>query len=108
MHNSKIQAFAMIVKKEIVWQTDNWNLVDEVDQLLEAILLSKDELEISNVRYTIISQTDNTLIATSSEGNGHILMAAAKNNTWLVGWATPDSVPELTIIDLQYAASKFT
>ncbi len=107
MHNSKIQAFAVIVKKEIVWQTDNWNLVNEVDQLLEAILLSKEAIAISDVRYEIVSQTDDALIATSPEGNGHLLMAKGKDNSWLVGWATPDSVPELTIIDLRYAASRF-
>jgi hypothetical protein len=34
-------------------------------------------------------------------------MAKAKNNSWLVGWAAPDSAPELAIIDLRYAAAKF-
>jgi len=108
MHNSKIQAFAIIEKKTVVWQTDNWNLVKEVDQLLEAVLLSKESLNISKVRYDTVSMTNDSFIATSPDGQGHILMTKTKNNVWLVAWATSDSVPELTIIDLRYAASKFS
>jgi hypothetical protein len=108
MHNPKIQAFAVIQKKEVVWQTDNWNLVKDVDTLLEAILMSKESIKISKVNYEVVSTKDDTLIATSPDGKGHILMAKAKNASWLVSWATADSVPDLSIIDLRYAASKLT
>ena len=91
---------------QIIWQTDNWDLVDAVAVLLDALAKKDDTIEISQVVYKINEATDESLIATSTEGQGHLLMAQTKSGAWFVAWATPDSIPDLAIIDLRYAASK--
>ncbi|MFW9918685.1 MAG: hypothetical protein ACFFED_03745 [Candidatus Thorarchaeota archaeon] len=96
----------MISAGKIVWQTDNWNLVDSVSSLLEGVTKRAGTIEVSNIPYQIGEATGDSLIATSTEGKGHVLMAKTKNDAWFVAWATPDSISDLTIIDLKYAASK--
>ncbi len=96
----------MIENKAVIWQTENWNLVKSVDHLLEAVFLSSDTIELSKVRYKVTKATGDTLIASSPDGNGHILMVRTKKGIWLVAWATSDSIPDLTLIDLRYAAAK--
>ena len=104
-HNTKIQAFAVISIDQIIWQTDNWNLVDTVNTLLSALSKKDGSIEISNITYKIREVADDSLIA-SADGNGHLLMARTKGAAWFVAWASSDSIPELAIIDLRYAASK--
>ena len=106
MHNNKIQAFAVMDDGKIIWQTDNWNLVKEVDDLMESITKTEKEIIIAKTSYKVIERTEESLIASSSEEKGHILMACTKQNSWLIAWATQDSIPDLAIIDLKYAASK--
>ncbi len=106
MHNNKIQAFAVMDDGQIIWQTDNWNLVKDVNDLVESITKTKREVVIAKISYKIIEKTEDALIASSSEEKGHILMARTRSNSWLVAWATQDSIPELAIIDLKYAAAR--
>lgn len=104
-HNNKIQAFAVLNDGKIVWQTDNWTLVDAVNILLEGIAGTIDTIEIARIPYEVKQMTEDFLVA-SSEKTGYLLMARTRSNSWLIAWATADSIPELAIIDLRYAASK--
>jgi hypothetical protein len=105
-HNSKIQAFAVLEDNRIVWQTDNWNIVSDVDALLGAISLGKEDLTVGGVHYSTVASSHDDYVSTSPDKKGHLLMARVRDNLWYVAWATPDSIPSLTIIDLKYAASR--
>ncbi|MFW9909123.1 MAG: hypothetical protein ACFFEF_11140 [Candidatus Thorarchaeota archaeon] len=105
-HNPKIQAFAVSQDGEIVWQTDNWNLVDTVGELFAAYDRGASEVRIAKVSYTIMSATDESLVASSKDKKGHFLMTKADKTVWFLAWITHDSVPELTLVDLKYAATQ--
>ena len=107
-NNSKLQAFAVVENSKIVWQTDNWNLVDAVDHIMDVCTNAKKSLKVANVTYTTVRTSEDSYIASSSDNNGHFLMAQThhKNEIWLMAWATADSDPDLAIIDLLYAATK--
>lgn len=105
-HNSKIQAFAVLEDNRIVWQTDNWNIVGDVDSLLGAISLGKEGLKVGGVYYHTVKSSHDDYISTAADKKGHLLMARVRDNLWFIAWAAPDSVPDLAIIDLKYAASK--
>ncbi|MFW9850176.1 MAG: hypothetical protein ACFFF4_13650 [Candidatus Thorarchaeota archaeon] len=106
-HNPKLQAFAVSEDSKIIWQTDNWNLVDSIDEILDVVTANKSKLKVSGVTYKTVRTTEESLVA-SSDGSGHLLMAKAKhkNDTWVIAWATSDSDTDLAIIDLMYTATK--
>ena len=106
-NNPKIQAFAVINEETVLWQTDNWNLVDTIDAILEACITNKSKLEVAGVSFTTMKASDDHFIATSGD-QGHFLMAKAnhRDNTWIMVWTSADSDPELAIIDLRYVATK--
>ncbi len=99
-NNPKIQAFAVLKEGEIVWQTSNWNLVDVAADLAEAPTAEKGSIEIGGVKYTTVSSSSDTFVATAGKEQGHLLMSLVEGSIWLIAWATPDSIPELTIVDL--------
>ncbi|MCK5152361.1 MAG: hypothetical protein KAQ65_10985 [Candidatus Thorarchaeota archaeon] len=107
-NNSKLQAFAVVENSKIVWQTDNWNLVDAVDHIMDVCTNAKKSLKVADVIYTTVRASEDSYIASSSDNQGHILMAQIHHNNgiWLMAWATADSDPDLAIIDLLYAATK--
>ena len=107
-NNSKLQAFAVVENSKIVWQTDNWNLVDAVEHIMDVCTNAKNSLKVADIGYTTVRASEDSYIASSSDNKGHFLMARTHQNheIWLMVWATADSNPELAIIDLMYAATK--
>jgi hypothetical protein len=103
-NNPKLQAFAVIKKSEVVWQTDNWNLVDDVEGLLKAHESSSSRVSAGGLKYKKIARTDDTFAATAEKEEGHLLLARVEGNIWVVAWAEPSAVPELSLIDLQQTA----
>ncbi|MFQ5834134.1 MAG: hypothetical protein ACE5H4_15625 [Candidatus Thorarchaeota archaeon] len=100
-NNPKIQAFAVLKDGEIIWVTQNWGgIVDAAADLAEAPTAEKGSIEIGGVKYKTVSSSSDTLVATAGKEQGHLLMALVEGNIWLIAWATSDSVPELTIVDL--------
>lgn len=106
-NNPKIQAFAVSQGSEIIWQTDNWNLVGNIEKIVETCTNGGPSVEISGVTYNTVHVAEDSYFA-SSEGKGHFLMACVEKqtNTWLLAWTTADSIPEFTLIDLKYTAKK--
>ncbi|MFW9845762.1 MAG: hypothetical protein ACFFD6_03355 [Candidatus Thorarchaeota archaeon] len=104
-HNPKIQAFAILKNGEIIWVTSNWNnIVDAVSELLDAPKSARDSVTIGGVEYRRVNSTQESYIATADKGQGHLLMALVENGIWAIAWATHDSVPDLTILDLTKSA----
>ena len=103
-NNPKIQAFAVSKGKEIVWQTENWNLLEDIEALLDAPKTAANKLTIGGVKYKRITSTQDSYIATSGENQGHLLMVRIDDMSWVIAWAEDSSIPELAIIDLSKAA----
>ncbi|NHJ12637.1 MAG: hypothetical protein EAX95_03135 [Candidatus Thorarchaeota archaeon] len=104
-HNPKIQAFAIMKNGEIIWVTSNWgNLVDATESLATASSSGAPAISAGGVTYKLVAADDQSYIATADSNQGHLLMALVENDTWAIAWATPDSVPELAIVDLAKTA----
>jgi hypothetical protein len=103
-NNPKLQAFAVIKNSEVVWQTDNWNLVDDVKELLKAHESSSSKISAGGLRYKKVARTEDTFVATAEKDEGHLLLARVENSIWAVAWADSSAVPELALIDLQRTA----
>ncbi len=103
-NNPKIQAFAVIKDNEIVWQTENWNLLEDVTTLLDAPKSATGRLTIGDVKYKRITSTQDSYIASSGDDKGHLLMVRIDEKSWAIAWAEDSSIPELAIIDLSKTA----
>lgn len=102
--NPKIQALAVWKENEIIWQTQNWNLVDISEELIKAPEISAQSVTISGVVYHMIASTTEAYLASAKGDKGHFIMAKTANSIWLMAWLKSDAVPELALIDLTYAA----
>ncbi|MHA2378281.1 MAG: hypothetical protein ACXADO_03480 [Candidatus Thorarchaeota archaeon] len=104
-NNPKIQAFAVLKDGAVVWVTENFHgLVDSAADLTEAPISTKERIEINSVVYRRVISSPETYVATANNSQGHLLMAQVEGRIWVVAWATPDSVPELAILDLSKTA----
>ncbi|MFX0044449.1 MAG: hypothetical protein ACFE8Z_01250 [Candidatus Hermodarchaeota archaeon] len=104
-NNPKIQAFAVLKDGEVIWITENFHgLIDSASDLAEAPTSMKEKIEINNVVYKRVTSSPETLVATADNSQGHLLMALVEGNIWVVAWATHDSIPELTVLDLSKTA----
>ena len=103
-HNPKIQAFAILKDAKIIWQTSNWDLVSVSIELANAPGSAAPSVTINAVQYNRIKSSPQSYIATADKNQGHLLMAEVEKDTWAVAWATADSVPELTLVDLSKSA----
>ena len=106
-HNPKIQAFAIMKNNEIIWQTSNWDCVPAAATLTDAPASARPSVEIGGVNYKRVTSTQESYIATADKDQGHLLMALVEVGIWLIAWATHDSIPELTLIDLSKTAVQF-
>ena len=103
-NNPKIQAFAVTKENEIIWQTENWNLTEDVKTLLDAPKSAADKITVNGVKYKRITSSQDTYIASSGDDQGHLLMARVNEKCWIIAWAEDSAIPELTIIDLEKTA----
>ncbi|MEM2142340.1 MAG: hypothetical protein QXS20_05015 [Candidatus Thorarchaeota archaeon] len=102
-HNPKIQAFAVCRGSEVIWQTSNWDLVPVAEALVSAAKEATPSVTINGVSYRRITSTPEYYVSTADDG-GNFLTFLVDGTTWLLAWSTPDSVPELTVVDLGRAA----
>ncbi len=105
--NPRVQRFAVCVESLIVWQTGNWDLVHDISDLAQAPKDAADSVNVNGVTYRRISSSSDSYVATADSNQGHFLMASIDRTAWLLGWATPESIPELAVIDLARSAIRF-
>jgi hypothetical protein len=103
-NNSKLQAFAVIKDSEVVWQTENWNLVDDASDLLKAQKSASSKVSAAGKKYKRVTSNEDSYVATASKEKGHLLMARINANSWAIALAEASSVPELAIVDLMRTA----
>lgn len=103
-NNSKIQAFAVTKDGAIIWQTDNWDLVEDVNAIMKALKDDKSKVSVGEVKYKKTSSSTDSYIATADDNKGHLLIVKIDEAAWAIAFAAPHAVPELSIIDVMKAA----
>ena len=103
-NNPKIQAFAVTKGDEIIWQTENWNLLEDIKTLLDAPKKEANRITVGGVKYKRITSSQDFFIASSGEHQGHLLMARIDEKSWAIAWTEESSIPELALIDLSKTA----
>jgi hypothetical protein len=105
-NNPKIHAFAVTKDGAVIWQTDNWNLVEEIDGILSAADKDKSKVTAGGVTYKRVSSSDDSYVATADDNKGHLILVLIDEHSWAIAFATPSAVPELAIIDVKKTAIK--
>jgi len=105
-NNPKIHAFAVVKDGKIIWQTDNWNLVEDIKSIMKTVEKESSELSSGGVIYKRIASSKDTYVATADGKKGHFLLVRIEGNIWAIAFAAPSSVPELTMIDIKKTAIK--
>ena len=100
-NNPKIHAFAVAKDGAIIWQTENWNLVEEIDGILKAADKDSPTVSAGGVKYKLVTSSDDSYIATADDNKGHLILVLIDENSWAIAFAAPTAVPELTIIDVR-------
>ena len=105
-HNPKIQAFAVCKSSEVVWMTSNWNVVPDLDNIVNAPENESPSVTVGGVVYHRVESTPDSYIASSENNQGHLLIYLIELKIWAVAWAATDAIPELAITDLAMTATK--
>ncbi len=106
--NPKIQSLAVCKGTEIIWQTQNWDLVKNASELKDAPANAVSSVKIGDVEYHRITSSVDAYVASSREDKGHFLMTKIAGSTWLMAWVKSGAIPELAMIDLSYTALKLS
>jgi hypothetical protein len=105
-NNPKIHAFAVAKEGSVVWQTDNWNLVEEIDEILNAADKDASKVTTGGVTYNRVFSSDDSYVATADDDKGHLILVLIDEHSWAIAFAAPSSVPELTLIDIKRTCIK--
>ncbi len=105
-NNPKIQHFGVCKGEEILWQTNNWNLVKAVKDILAAPKTAASTLSVDNVTYHRVASSEDFYIGAAEKNKGHIIICRIENISWVIARAINESVPELAKIDVARAAIK--
>jgi hypothetical protein len=100
-NNPKIHAFAVAKDGAIIWQTENWNLVEDIEGILKAADKDSSNVSSGGVKYKRVSSTDDSYIATADDDKGHLILVLIDESSWAIAFAAPTAVPELAIIDIR-------
>lgn len=103
-NNPKIQAFAVAKDDTIVWQTENWDLVEDVKGIMKAIKGDKSKVSVGGVKYKQVSSSSESYLATSDADQGHLLIVKIDENVWAIAFASHTAIPELSAIDVKKTA----
>ncbi len=99
-NNPKIQAFAVAKEGEIIWQTENWNLLKDIKSIILAPETAAGKVSANGVKYKRTKSAQDYYIGTAGSDEGHLLIVKINDSSWAVAWAESSAVPELAIIDL--------
>ena len=103
-NNPKIQAFAVAKEGSIVWQTENWDLTEDIKSIVEAPQKAMGKVSAGGVKYKRVRSAKDFYIGSTGSDQGHLLIVKINDSSWAVAWALSSAVPELTIIDVTKTA----
>jgi hypothetical protein len=85
-----IAATVLEGKKDIIYQTDNWDLSPDLDRLISSwIGQNAAFIKVSGVKYSVLQSTDLRLAATSVKGEGSIV-GAKDDEHKIIAYVSPD------------------
>lgn len=103
-NNPKIHAFAVAKEGAVVWQTENWDLVEDIDGILKAADKDSSSLSSGGVKYKRVASSDDSYVATADDDKGHLILVLIDEHSWAIAFAAPTAVPELALIDIKKTA----
>ena len=103
-NNPKIQAFAVAKDGVIVWQTENWDLLNDIKSIIEAPVKASGHISVGGVKYKRVRSAKDFYIGISDSNDGHFLVVQINDSSWAIAWTESSAVPELTIIDITKTA----
>jgi hypothetical protein len=103
-NNPKIQAFAVAKNGVIVWQTENWDLTEDIKSIIEAPPSASGKVSAGGVKYKRVQSGKDFYIGSSGKDQGHLLIVKINDSSWVVAWADTSAIPELAIIDVTKTA----
>jgi len=105
-NNPLIQNFGVCKGNEVLWQTNNWNLVNDVENISSASKTAASTLTVDKTTYQRVSSSEVDYIGTSDKNKGHIVICRIELNAWVVARISHESVAELAKIDVARTAIK--
>ncbi|TFF98627.1 MAG: hypothetical protein EU547_00905 [Promethearchaeota archaeon] len=85
-----IAATVLQGKKEIIFQTDNWDITPDLDKLMSSwIGQNATFIKISGVKYSVLQSTEERLTATSVKGEGSIV-GAKDDEHKIIAYVSPE------------------
>lgn len=97
---------------ELVYQTENWDLQQEIEELGNIITEAKKEngnnpgrIQIMKITYMVVEFTPERIIATNVSRKGHIIVAMA-NEGAIVVYIDPNVGPRDALFNVQSFARK--
>jgi len=99
---------------ELVYQTENWEISDDVPQINEMVteVLKEDgkkssSLHIMKLKYMVVEFTPERIIATNVKRKGHVIVApVGKGKAALVTYIDPARGPRDALFNVQNFAGK--
>lgn len=93
----------MSTDSTVIWQTSNWNLVGEIEQIRDS-LRTGSHITLGDTEYSTVIDDENRYAGTAGDKKGHLMMAQVIGDTWVIAWVDGSAVPALAIIDLEMTA----
>jgi hypothetical protein len=85
-----IAATVLEGKKDIIFQTDNWDITGDLDRVMSSwIGQNAAFIKISGVKYSVLQSTEERLAATSVKGEGSIV-GAKDDEHKIIAYVSPD------------------
>ena len=94
------QAFAVAKDGAIIWQTENWDLIEDIKEIVNAPQSAAGKVNAGGVKYKRVRSAQDFYIGSADSNQGHLLVVKINDSSWAIAWAESSAVPELTIIDV--------
>jgi len=94
LNNPWITGAAVITRNGIlVWQTPNWDVAQDVSQIIKSIQSGINILMFRDVNYRVNYKTPEGIIASNDAGKGHLILGASPEFGWLLVHVISDIDP---------------
>lgn len=103
-----IIAVTVLKGKEIIYQTDNWDISSDVGRVVSSWVGQNAQfVMISGVKYSMLQCEKERMVATSIRGEGHIV-AAKDDEHKIICYLEPDGDARGAIMDVQRAVGSMS
>ncbi len=86
-NNPKIQAFAVAKEGEVVWQTENWNLLEDIKSIIKAPEKAAGKVSANGVKYKRANSLKDKTTGTAGSNQVHLLKVKITDSSWAIAWA---------------------